>query len=93
VPGRGRANQPLRNAGAKLLPLLLARALTRRRAAVPYVYGGSKYARNPPVPADVRSPLCFANRVATAALLRLAHAARALQVHVVRDYGRDYSEH
>ncbi len=67
---------------------------------MPYTYGGSKYARNPPVPPEVRAqpgrlmrtrlrdtPLALA---LTQAVLRVRlRLLPALQIHVVHNYGRD----
>ena len=73
-------------------------ALRSRRAApacaVPYVYGGSKYARNPPVPPEVRSPLGLPQSLQDNAQPRAdADAspprAAAPQIHVVHNFGRD----
>ena len=49
------------------------------------MYGGSKYARNPPVPSDVRAPLAL-----VCAPIRSRVFAASPQVHMVRDYGRDF---
>ena len=63
---------------------------------MPYAYGGSKYARNPPVPPEVRGSAATARALAKCVLLCAALPASdaadgrcVAQIHVVLNYGRE----